>query len=477
MTTSWKGAVKLSSERGLNLRRRKNALSPEGAKFYHTNYEALVQHTQQLNGGQYPSDTILEMIDDRMLTWAETGSDPFAGDEHGRDPQRWQQDVEAAEVADEARRLRIRLDARKQVESDQISTVDHNRYTDGGSFIFDRPETVPAWWGRGQDILGADGEALMICGPPGVGKTTLTGQLVRAFLGLQPDVLGYPVRATGKRVLYLAMDRPQQIARSLGRHFKAADRDIVAERLVIWQGPPIADFAMNTDALTTMCQSAGADIVIVDSLKDAALGLVTDEGGAAYNRARQTALAAGIQVIELHHQVKRGDNGKAPRSLADVYGSMHLTSGAGSVILLHGQPGDAVVDLIHLKQPAEPIGPMKVIHDHTNGVTTVLEDADPIDMLRRTNNRGLTARDLADQMFGTTPPPTQSQTEKARRKLNSLEGRGQLASKEIPDPRGGKPGKVYYLPATTGREQPREQPRPLFGEDPPRGDEGNHEPA
>jgi hypothetical protein len=36
-----------------------------------------------------------------------------------------------------------------------------------------------------------------------------------------------------------------------------------------------------------------------------------------------------------------------------------LTSGAGSVILLNGQPGDPIVSLHHLKQPAAAVGPLQ----------------------------------------------------------------------------------------------------------------------
>ena len=42
---------------------------------------------------------------------------------------------------------------------------------------------------------------------------------------------------------------------------------------------------------------AKADTVIIDSLKDAYIGLTDDEASAAYNRARQTALQAGVQVV------------------------------------------------------------------------------------------------------------------------------------------------------------------------------------
>jgi hypothetical protein len=40
-----------------------------------------------------------------------------------------------------------------------------------------------------------------------------------------------------------------------------------------------------------LCEDADADTVVVDSLKDAAIGLSHDDVGSAYNRARQIAIA------------------------------------------------------------------------------------------------------------------------------------------------------------------------------------------
>jgi hypothetical protein len=41
----------------------------------------------------------------------------------------------------------------------------------------------------------------------------------------------------------------------------------------------------------------------------------------------------------------------------DVYGSTWLTAGTGSVILLHGEPGDPIVSMHHLKKPVAEGGP------------------------------------------------------------------------------------------------------------------------
>jgi replicative DNA helicase len=291
------------------------------------------------------------------------------------------------------------------------------RLVSGGPFVLDAPAEVPAVWGSGSEVAWSEGEALMVVGPPGVGKTTLVGQLVRGRVGLAKDVLGWPV-TPGNRLLYMAMDRPSQIARALRRVFTADERDVLDERLLVWRGPPPYDLAKRTDVLLGMCAEAGADTVILDSLKDAAIGLIDDEVGAAYNRARQLVLVEGIQVVELHHQVKRGANGAKPTTLADVYGSAWLTAGAGSVVLLWGSAGDPIVELSHLKQPAEEIGPLRVIHDHAAGRSEVWHGLDLI-ALATANQGRLTAKLAALAMFE-TDKPDRNQVEKARRKLDRL---------------------------------------------------------
>ncbi|MDT1837607.1 AAA family ATPase, partial [Acinetobacter baumannii] len=91
-------------------------------------------------------------------------------------------------------------------------------------------------WGRGENVLWAEGEALMIYGGSGVGKTTIAGQLIRALILADGDVLGLPVTPAAGRVLYLAMDRPSQAARSLSRQFHAgAHRPALSERLTVWE--------------------------------------------------------------------------------------------------------------------------------------------------------------------------------------------------------------------------------------------------
>ncbi|MDX1450291.1 MAG: AAA family ATPase, partial [Acidimicrobiia bacterium] len=113
----------------------------------------------------------------------------------------------------------------------------------GGSAILDTPDEIPAIWGRGSEVLWAAGEPCMIAAPPGVGKTTLAQQVVLSLCGLRPNVLGLPTRPAEGKVLYLAMDRPDQILRSFRRMVTETDRATLNERLVIRKGPIPADLA------------------------------------------------------------------------------------------------------------------------------------------------------------------------------------------------------------------------------------------
>lgn len=325
--------------------------------------------------------------------------------------------------------------------ADDSNPAARPRLVPGGEFILDQPDRVPAIWGDGKAVLWAEGEALTLCGPPGVGKTTVAGQLVRSRL-LGGEVLGYTVVPTGSRVLYLAMDRPRQIARALKRNLGDLDRETLDARLAVWQGPPLEDIAKHPEELLRLAREAGADTVIVDSIKDAAVGLSDDEVGAGYNRARQGCMAAGIELLELHHMTKRGANGATPTALADLYGSTWIGAGAGSVVLLWGSAGDPIVALRHLKPPLEEVGPLQVIHDHDAGTSEVWRDADPLALLKAAGAAGLTAKGLTEALLD-TDSPTKADIEKSRRKLEKLAQSG--IAIETPGDRASKKQAVWHI--------------------------------
>jgi AAA domain-containing protein len=312
-------------------------------------------------------------------------------------------------------------------------------FADGATFILDIPATIPAIWGEGTDVLWAEGESLMIAGPLGLGKTTLAGLLIRAQLRLSLDgmVLGLPVAECGGKILYLAMDRPSQAARAMGRQFTDEHRDVLAKRLVVWKGPPPADIAKKPALLAELADAAGASTVYLDSIKDAAIGLSEDEVGAGYNRARQHLLAQGVQLNELHHTTKRGANGGAPTSVADIYGSAWITNGTGSIIMLSGDPGDPIVGFRHVRQPANEVGPYRLLHDQAAGEMSVEHSVDLVELVDAAGADGLTAKGAATAMFD-KQTPTRADIQKARRKLDDLTTAGFLTRLE--GTKGGEHG-------------------------------------
>jgi replicative DNA helicase len=319
------------------------------------------------------------------------------------------------------------------------------RLTAGDTFILDRPTDVPTAWGNTDNVLWAQGEALLIAGPAGVGKTTIAQQVMLAGIGVRPDALGIPVRPFS-RILYIAADRPPQAARSLERMVTEEHRQLLHDHLVIWKGPPERDFAKHPDELTRMCERARADAVVIDSLKDVALGLSDDEVGASLNSAIQRTLVAGVEVLGLHHYRKRSQDHakKEPASLDELYGSTWITAGCGSVLSMWGAAGDPVVSMRHLKQPAEEFGPVEITHDHDTGTSTIEGRVDLLAQMRMRGGNGLTPTQAACLMTK-RDKPNRSDVEKARRTLERLVNTD-LAVKQQPL-FTGRGHEATYLPA------------------------------
>jgi replicative DNA helicase len=115
-----------------------------------------------------------------------------------------------------------------------------------------------------------------------------------------------------------------------------ADRDLLDER---WRWELMRSFRVapsNPYQLLHLAQSADAEVVATDSIKDVVDRVATDEGGQAFNDAVQTCVANDVDVLSAHHSRKAPSEGHTKLSLDDVYGSTWLTAGAGSVIALDG---------------------------------------------------------------------------------------------------------------------------------------------
>lgn len=342
----------------------------------------------------------------------------------------------------------------------EAEIVETSRFQEGGRFILDDTTDLTALWGDPEAAAWADGESLLIVGPQGTGKSTLMQQLMLRRHSILTDTDGRPHDLLGMhvqpaegpgRALLLAMDRPKQIKRSLRRMVGEEHRDLLDQAITVWQGPPPEDLARHPERLTMMAGEAGATHIYLDSIKDAAVGISGDEEGAGLNRSLQMCLADGRQIVGIHHQRKAQQGGGKPRTLDDVYGSTWITSGAGSVILLWGKAGDPVLELEHLKQPNEPVGPMKVLHDLAAGTMTVHDTVDLVQLAATAGgSHGLTVDQAARSMFtlGVIDTVSASQREKARRKLKNLANRGLLQPHEHEAPaKGGRAYTTYTVPA------------------------------
>src|SRR5665213_2057492 len=150
---------------------------------------------------------------------------------------------------------------------DVLLDLNQHRARPGGS-ILDVAEIVESLWGTGHQSIWPEHEPFALCGPDGVGKTTVAQQLALALAGIRPPtLLGFDVAASERRVLYLACDRPAQVRRSFRRMVAEDDRAQLDDRLVIWEGPLPFDLAAEPDALLALVRRFGCVAVILDSLK------------------------------------------------------------------------------------------------------------------------------------------------------------------------------------------------------------------
>jgi len=297
---------------------------------------------------------------------------------------------------------------------------------DGATFIQEDVDVEPVW-GDGPDVLIARGEPTLLAGPQGVGKSTVAQQYALHRIGIyKGPMLGYSVTEAYK-VFYLAMDRPPQIRRSLRRMVQSEDAIRAAkEHLHVWRGALPVDPAHDPELFAEWVQEEGdgPDELIIDSYKDVGGGALSDEEvGYNINRAAQLVSSYGTQWLGLHHHRKAQGAGK-PNRMDDIYGSAWLTSGCGSVLQLWGDPGSATVELSHLKQPMNAVGPLLVNHAHTDGVSTAVDPEDRLlQTLRSAGEQGVTEAAAAMAIWKTADS---THKKRARRLLDRLMHNGEL---------------------------------------------------
>jgi replicative DNA helicase len=329
-------------------------------------------------------------------------------------------------------------------------------FVDGSSFT-DLQDAVAALWGGPDTPVWASGESLMLFGPPGIGKSTLMHLLVFGRLGLFGELLGMPVQDDGSKLLYLAMDRPRQIARAMARLVRPQYRPVLAERLVVWGGPLPFDITKDRTRLAEICREQGVTTVVVDSIKDAVTSPSDEEAAGGYNQARQTCLAQGIEWLESHHNRKAQGENKQPNTIDDVYGNRWLTAGAGSVLCLWGTPGNPVVKLSQLKSPGEFLTTADVEIDFWQGeVAWAQQRMTDEALLRQKGEEGASVGEVL-RVVECLEKPTPGDVERVRARLNARVRRGKLAAYDHPV--DGL--KRYYIPRPDGPPaNPQDLPEP-----------------
>lgn len=328
----------------------------------------------------------------------------------------------------------------------RVVALSRSMFVPAGDFLRATSTGPEPVWGDGAEVLWSRGEPALVTGPVGVGKTTVLARLMRASVGLQDRLLGFPV-TQAERVLYLACDRPEQIGRNLARSFTDSDYDVLNKRGNIWRGPPPADLAANPPLLREITKIAGlrpGDRLFIDGLKDVAVGLASDEAGAGLNQALQYVVAAGVDVVANHHQRKAGGgaNGGKPKSINDVYGSMFITAGAGTVLLVWAdRPGASHITVETLKPAAEHVGPLDVLHDFDTGDLTVGTVDSVLDVLARGKHTTFSVGDLCRGLG--RDGSDKNERDRVRRAVEREVTAGRASFTEHQRPGGGRAERFY----------------------------------
>jgi replicative DNA helicase len=199
--------------------------------------------------------------------------------------------------------------------------------------------------------------------------------------------------------------------------------EAVEKRLTVWQGPPPEDIAANPLLLLEMARYADATLVVPDSLKDFAMKLSDDAIGAKVNQAFQHLVADGRDVVAPHHvrKVGRQDSDKGI-TIDDLYGSVWIFNGAGSVVYLEKGPVD--VELRQLKTPNGREASLRFALSASG--EAFVGDGDPVlAAVREAGDVGVSTSWAAACLFH-KDKPSDAEIERVRKRLVALEGLGMV---------------------------------------------------
>jgi replicative DNA helicase len=246
-------------------------------------------------------------------------------------------------------------------------------------FVAAGPDPVATCiWGvpkAGGVMAWAENQGVIVAGPPGTGKSTIALQVILRRVGiLEGDVLGMPVIPSEEPLVYLALDRADQIRQSIRRMVPPSSAIEAVKRLLMIDNLPPSVDLRQVESFIGWLQGVGAKGVVMDSAKDLGFDLNDSSEGQAFNFLVQATLRAGVQIFVTHHsrKVPRGD--RKPLTLNDLHGSQWVAAGAGSVIMLDGEAGPNPKRLVHVKPLTVPMSPLLLELDHETGEVQYRDD-------------------------------------------------------------------------------------------------------
>jgi replicative DNA helicase len=100
--------------------------------------------------------------------------------------------------------------------------------------------------------------------------------------------------------------------------------------------------------------------------------------------------------------------------------------------MIWGEAGDPVVEMNHLKQPDEPVGPLTIVHDHAIGHSRVEARANEYTVVM-SSPKGSSLAMVATEVYGDAE---RKSVEMARRKLDRMVNEGKVHRVEAGTGRG-----------------------------------------
>lgn len=300
-------------------------------------------------------------------------------------------------------------------------------------FIAAGPDpTANCIWGvpvKGGVMGWASKQGTIIAGPPGTGKSTIALQVVLRRVGLlDGEVLGLPVAVSDQPLMYLALDRADQIRQSIARMIPEGADPVAAERLRMIDNLPLGVDLRRPGSFIAWLKGHQAGAVVMDSAKDLGFDLNDSADGQAFNYLVQATLRAGIDVLVTHHSRKTPRGDRKPLTLNDLHGSQWVAAGAGSVLMLDGEAGPKPKRLVHVKPLTQPMAPLLLELDPIRGEIQYRDD----DGSEVQEERGPRVRDRVLEALATMAGEPMTQAALAR-DLNATSGTISKACKALSD--------------------------------------------